>query len=202
MYSARLNAYRLCVGSYMCEEDGYEVRDVTSMGLPKQTVASSSNMCMNSSSNQIRVWTGLVNPLAHSFFLNSMFVSEIHPMAPGKALYITLAYFTAALNRGQSSNEKELSWLKMPALLLLVDLHRAFTKILIPNTITALDRLRGDSGAGHRGRKTQSYVRTQVLSNKYAPIHTLTRCLVILIKSSFHGIQRSHYRHVNEKSGN
>lgn len=54
------------------------------------------------------------------------------------ALYITLAYFTAVLNRGQSSNEKELSWLKMPQLLLLAGLHWAFTKIGNLSTITAL----------------------------------------------------------------
>lgn len=35
--------------------------------------------------------------------------SDIHSLVPSSALYITLAYFTAVLNRGQNSNEKELS---------------------------------------------------------------------------------------------
>lgn len=35
--------------------------------------------------------------------------SDIHSLVPSRALYITLAYFTAVLNRGQNSNEKELS---------------------------------------------------------------------------------------------
>lgn len=63
---------------------------------------------------------------------------EIHSTVPSIALYITLACFTAVLNRGQRSNEKELSWLKMPQLLLLAGLHWAFTKNGNLSTITAL----------------------------------------------------------------